>query len=376
MTFFLLALTCAVAEQDCERNSVGFDHPLRAKAAAGWLPCAFLPDLVDGLALWYTALAGPRLPDGPGSREAVLINPILLFTHPLNSLLMIGIPFALGLYLTRRFGLSWRLFWIGGATFLLSQALHVPANLLLNRLYASGTLPLPPPSWQRAVLTAIAGLSAGLFEEGARYAMYRWWARDARSWDKALLLGAGHGGVESMALGLLTAVNVVAMFSLRGLDLSTIVPPDSLEAALQQVADYWSLPWFASLLGAVERLLTIPVQIGFSVLVLQVFIRGQIRWLFVAILWHAAIDGLVVGYAAPYLMTQLDWGMYAVEGLVAVATVVSLGLILLLREPKTSQDEPGALSAEPTRPFKPPEEGHPAPIPETRETLEDTRYDD
>ena len=53
---------------------------------------------------------------------------ILLFSYPLNGLLMITLPIALGIYLTRRFQLGWRLWWIGGATFVISQVGHLPFN--------------------------------------------------------------------------------------------------------------------------------------------------------------------------------------------------------------------------------------------------------
>jgi uncharacterized membrane protein YhfC len=296
---------------------------------------------------------------------------ILLLTYPLNCMLMIFLPVGLGMLLTRRFDLRWRLFWIGGATFLLSQVVHIPVNLLIDRLFTSGAIPMPPPAWELPIFAAIGGLSAGLFEETARYAAFRWWAREARTWRQALLLGAGHGGIESIALGLLALTSVISMFAVRGADLSTLVPADQLPYAQQQVVAFWSMPWYGSLLGALERALTIPVQIGLSVLVLQAFTRRQIGWLFLAILWHAAIDGIIAGYLMPIWVRQFDGAIYAVEGAVAVTTALSLGLIFLLRrrEAPVTAPEPAAAP-------------RPAPVfrrrgvAETRESLEDTRYHD
>lgn len=110
------------------------------------------------------------------------------FFHLLNALLMIGMPVALSLYLIRRFqattpiSLARRILFIGAATFLLSQVLHIPFNqyVLSPVLKAMGIA-----TWQqspRLVVNAVAaGLSAGLFESLARYLTYRYWAKDARS---------------------------------------------------------------------------------------------------------------------------------------------------------------------------------------------------
>jgi uncharacterized membrane protein YhfC len=65
------------------------------------------------------------------------------------------------------------------------------------------------------IIAGFLGLSAGFFEESARYVVYRWWARDARTWSQGLMLGAGHGGIESILLGFLLAINVAALAGVR-----------------------------------------------------------------------------------------------------------------------------------------------------------------
>ena len=73
---------------------------------------------------------------------------LLFFTHLLNGLLMIAMPIGLGIFLTRRFHLGWHLWWLGAATFVLSQAGHIPFNWLITRFFQLGILPAPPPSWK------------------------------------------------------------------------------------------------------------------------------------------------------------------------------------------------------------------------------------
>jgi uncharacterized membrane protein YhfC len=285
---------------------------------------------------------------------------ILFWAHLLNALLMIAMPVGLAIYLTRRWRMGWRLWLIGAATFILSQVGHIPFNALLNPvLLQTGLTELPMPA-QILISAVILGLSAGLFEELFRYGMFRWWAKDARSWRTGILTGAGHGGAEAILLGLLALYAFLQLAVLRNADLSALVPADQLEIAREQVSVYWSMTWYDSLLGALERLFTIPVQISMAVLVLQCFVRRQGFWVWLAVGYHALIDATVV-LGVNYL------GSYGTEALVAGYAALSLAIIFRLQTP------------EPV----PPSDGNPAPaapafVPrppeETAEKLEDTRF--
>ena len=293
---------------------------------------------------------------------------ILFITRPLNGLLMIGLPIALGFYLTRRFKLGWTLFWIGGLTFVFSQVGHIPFNQLLTILFQDKILPLPPQNWRLVFNAIVLGLSAGLWEELSRYAMYRWWAKDARSWRKGILLGAGHGGMEAMLLGALVLYGLIQMIALKNSNLVGVVPADQIPLGLQQIQAYWSAQWGITLLGAVERALTIPFHIGCSVMVLQAFTRKQVRWVWLAVGWHAFTDAAIAGYASSKL-AGFSWGPYAIEGLVALATLVSLVILFALRQPEPPEPEEEALpSLPPLQPVKISQ------VEETDENLEKTRY--
>jgi uncharacterized membrane protein YhfC len=117
----------------------------------------------------------------------------------LNSLLMFAIPLLLATWMVRRFQLQWRLFLIGAGAFIGAQLLHIPFNRvvlqpLTERLGLQGAeagLPL-------VFLALLFGLSAGVFEEIARYIVYRNWLRDVRLWQGGVFFGLGHGGIEAM----------------------------------------------------------------------------------------------------------------------------------------------------------------------------------
>lgn len=294
------------------------------------------------------------------------MNTILIFTYPLGILLVLALVIGLGVYLTRKFNLRWRLFWIGGALFILSQVLHIPFNIAMDRLFDRGILPLPPEEFQLLFSAVFLGLSAGLFEELTRYAGYRWWAKEARSWPQGLLFGAGWGGMEAIIFFVVVMLlNYIIFMALRTVDLTSMLPPAQLIPLQQGLDLFWGVAWYDSMLGALERMLVLPVQMALSVMVLQVFTRGQSRWLWFAIGWHALLDA-----AAVLSVRQL--GAYATEGILAIFTLLSIGIIFLLRG---NEPEPGEEELEPAG-DELPEPINLPPIEEDDETIDDTRYSD
>ena len=243
----------------------------------------------------------------------------------LNFALMLVIPIGVAMLIHRRTGAAWRLFFIGTVTFILSQVFHIPFNWVVQR---AGLLPGNLESWANLLLmAAFLGLSAGLFEETARYLTYRYWAKDARSWSSGLMLGAGHGGIESILLGLLGAVNIVGLLvTLNNEALLSAIPAEQQALINATVANLLATPWYGLLLGAAERVFAIAAHLALSVMVLQVFRRGSLRWLFLAIGYHAVFNMLAV-----IAVTRV--GPYATEGLLAVFSLLSLFIIFKLRSP-------------------------------------------
>lgn len=278
---------------------------------------------------------------------------------------MIAMPIGLTIYLTRKFKQGWRLFWIGAATLIFSQILHIPFNALVSPVINQFGFIALPVVLQNVVLSIFLGLSAGLFEELSRYAMYRWWAKDARSWGKGLLAGAGHGGSEAIILGLLVLYGYVQMLIVRGMDISTLVTPDKVELAKAQIQAYWSAPWYMTMLGALERLFTIPLHLACSVLVLQAFTRKKFWWVGLAILYHALADGVAV------FVSQIGFSALAIEGIIGIFAIVSMVIIFALRQP-----EPLSVVEGPDPVLAPIStlEFEPGLVDETDENLDKTRY--
>jgi uncharacterized membrane protein YhfC len=288
---------------------------------------------------------------------------ILNFTYPISGFLMFALAIGLGVWATQRYQIGWRLWWIGAGTFVLSQLGHIPFNILLTNLFRAGTLPSPPPEWNLFFNAIVLGLSAGLWEETFRYGAYRWFAKEARDWRHALVMGAGHGGIEAILLGILVLVTFFQMFALRGSPLPTNLSTEDLSLLQRQLDLYWSAPWYLTLLGAVERAFSLILHLSLSVLVLQVFARRSAIWLAIAILWHA------LGNAVGVILLGL-WGPLAAEGGLAIIAALSLVIIWQAKPAGGNDIDPGET---PTGP--PPEITlERAPDEVTEEDIESSRF--
>lgn len=283
--------------------------------------------------------------------------PMAYFFLALNSLLMVAIPIVIAIFIHRKTGAGWRLFFIGAATFIFSQVLHLPFNWLIGQ---TSILPVDLTLWTNLVIIAVFyGLSAGVFEECSRYIAYRFWAKDARSWSRGLMLGAGHGGIEAILLGLILLINnFTLLMVVNNPNLMNSIPADQHALILSAADQMRQLSWYETLLGAVERLFAVTAHLALSVIVLQVFLRRSIRWLFLAIGFHTFLNAVA-------LIVAQRWGNYASEGALALITLLSLFIIFRLRSPEPVDPEPEPLPDPPAAP--------PA-LPITDEMLERSRY--
>ena len=245
---------------------------------------------------------------------------ILLIAYITNPVLIFLIAIGVGFFIVRKYKLGWRLYFIGGATYLAAQLISIVfIGIIQDQL--KNYNPIVPV---QLLITLILLLLLMAIEEFFRYAMYRWWIRDLCTWAEGLLLGAGHGGVEVILIGVTAAMAISQLIPLRNADLSTIVSPDRLQAATEYVTNFWSKPWYNTLSDAVRSGLTIPVQIACSLFVLQVFVRKQIGWLFVAIGFHFLAN-------IPLYLINLETYPYLPLVFLAVATAISVWMIFRLQ---------------------------------------------
>jgi uncharacterized membrane protein YhfC len=237
-------------------------------------------------------------------------DPLIVAGLAVSAALSLLGPLVVALVLWRRVGarpLAWA---IGAGTFFVSQVvLRLPWQIPLG-VWISNQQP------GAAVMTAwlvVSAVTAGLFEETGRYLAYRFLWKD-RSATGGLMLGAGHGGFESMLLvGLNLTVSLVLYVALsKGLTLG--LPPEALDTVRGQ---FEKLTPALALAGGVERVSSMMVHCGLSLLVLQAFTRNSRSWLAIAIAFHALSNVVGVGVSTKV-------GVWAGEAAIAAFALAAL----------------------------------------------------
>jgi uncharacterized membrane protein YhfC len=229
-------------------------------------------------------------------------------------------PIALWVYLRKKHGVAVMLFVAGGVSFIGSQVVHIPMLIGVTKLFK--VWKVIPEAWALPFNAILLGLMAGACEETARWVVYRYWQKGARDYKSAIALGAGHGGIESILLVGLGVLGVIVSLLIWQRAPQLLGTNPEVAKAMEQVAN---VPRYMPIVGGIERLMAITVHLSASVLVLQCFVRKNIGWLFLAILWHGALDGVAV-------FVNGKWGALPAEGATAVFTVGAIAILFALRE--------------------------------------------
>jgi uncharacterized membrane protein YhfC len=280
----------------------------------------------------------------------IQISGALIGTTIAAILFEILFPLVVAFVVGRKLGVSWRYFGYGALIFFLFQIIsRVPIIQVTQALIAPQ---LRASSMLRFVWITIAAATAGLSEEIGRYIGYRWlMKREEKTWSKAIMYGLGHGGIESMVLVAgLTALSLIQLLALARTDLNTLPISEEQRAQIaQQLAAANAQPAWAGLLGAWERIWSIIFHVALSVMVLQVFRRGSLRWLWLAIVAHAAVDFVAAGLPA-LLPLGAPTRLLLPEAIIAVVGLISLWVIWRLRDRPNAAEVPGEhVNSEPPR---------------------------
>lgn len=237
-------------------------------------------------------------------------------------------PLAAAWFVSRRLNVSLRYFVYGAVIFLIFRLIiRVPIVLaiqgvLATKLQASRQLLF---GW----LAALA-LTAGLAEEIGRYVGYRWLFYEEKTRSRAVMYGLGHGGLESMVLVAgLTLLGLIDLLASSAVDLAALTDKQR-ELAHQQLAAVAAQPDWLPLVGAWERLWTLPVHVALSVMVVQVSRSGQIWWLWLAIATHTLVNLLVTG-VAPAFGLQDATAILIPQMIVTLAGTAGLWVIWITR---------------------------------------------
>jgi len=158
----------------------------------------------------------------------------------------------------------------------LVSLVRLPVNNYANTVIASGEITYST----YLMIYLVASLTAGLFEESARYIGLKYLIKK-ENYEEGITYGAGHGGIESI---LLVGINVLTMGFIL------LMNPESLPQ--MQLFSITSMPWYLPLVGAYERVISMVIHISLSVMVLESIRTRNLKYYLLAVVIHTAIDYL------------------------------------------------------------------------------------
>jgi len=162
------------------------------------------------------------------------------------------------------------------------------------------------------MLIAFPSLTAGIFEELARFFAFRSLLK-GRELRDGFMYGAGHGGIESIALA---GINVLTI------GLTMLFSPSQIPAA--QLSAIWAMPLWLPLVGLYERIMAMAIQLSLSVVVLLSFLEDDKRYLVVAIVLHFLVNYFGLSFIDTY---GLLWGELTLALFTGAIILTTLNLV-------------------------------------------------
>ena len=234
------------------------------------------------------------------------------------ALMVLG-PLFLWAWAVRRLELGrhgWAVIGFGCLFFILSQIVETPFRLGVAAL---GLVAPPLGGW-------LFSLIAGVGEECMRYVAMRWVAQIRERLDRATAIayGLGHGGFESLALGL--GVLATALVIRNAVADPSLLPqlPDAMAEQARRVAETPPYVFFG---GVLERALAITLHVGLSLVVARAVLQRSVRFLGLAVAWHTLSNGVALTIQAAVQngpVTEL-WVAVAAAAALAYGLATPLG---------------------------------------------------
>lgn len=227
------------------------------------------------------------------------------------------VPFLLIVWFRKKYEASMLSFLVGMVAFVVAvQVVETPLNyyfLTVNE-HTSSWLTNP------LIYSLYGGLMAGIFEETARYVCFRYCLKKQNRFQDGLSYGVGYGGIEAMLIVGTTYLSnlVISLLINQGSIENLGLSPEFQEMLVEQLTAI--SPIIFGIAGY-ERLMTMIIQIGLSVIAFQSVREQKIYYYILAVLLHAALD-------IPAALYQLGIvNLITTEGII---TLVAVGFIIYI----------------------------------------------
>ncbi len=245
----------------------------------------------------------------------------------ISILIQVVLPIGLGYYLIRRYNSEWKILGVGMLAYLLAQVVQTP---IFQSVADTQAYQQMLTTWSPSLVIILFGFLAALIENAARFGGF-WLIREkGKAWGSALVMGAGHGGIEALMVGFQFLVNFVFAISITTSGTQSMnLPPEEAAELTRQVEAFWALPWYLPLASALQRLSALSLQLALSVMMWLAVSRKLWIFALAALLWHAALNS--VAAAVSYAMPDV-WNSILLVGVMLVNIAVIFLLYYKARE--------------------------------------------
>lgn len=250
--------------------------------------------------------------------ETASISTLVLVTLLVELLFSLALPIGAIIFWKKRQDVSLVPFAVGvAAYFVFAMVLEQLVHFLVLGLNPTVSDFLLSRPWLYAVY---GGLTAGVFEETARFLVFHTMMKKNIGRENAITYGLGHGGIECifvLGMTMFSNIMIAALFNSMGAEAFIAqYSPDQADAVLQSIEMINGINPASALVACLERACAMALQVELSVLVFAA-VRLHKLWLYpVCVLLHAIID-----FFAALYQTGILPSLYLLEGMLLVYVI-------------------------------------------------------
>lgn len=229
-----------------------------------------------------------------------MVSGIKILFMVISAIICFGLPIGLTIYFYKKEKISLFAVFCGALMFTISQiVLRIPILQYLNK--QPGVISFAKSN--TIVYMLLIALSAGVFEEVARFVGMKYMLKDKLSWKNGIAFGIGHGGIEAILIvGITYIANIVASILING------------GHKIPQASIIIDTPSYMFLIGGMERAFTIALHMALTMIVLEGVMKKQKKYLGYAILLHTLVDFVAV----------CNKNIFIIEGFTCVVAIISV----------------------------------------------------
>ena len=251
-----------------------------------------------------------------------MVSTVSILFIAITAIFCILLPFGLALYFLIRQKAHWISILTGMAVFIFFQLM---IRLPLLQIVLPNTPLYGILTGNIWLYTSFLGFSASLAENLGRYLAFSTILRRRHlDWKNGVGYGIGHGGIEAaMLVGMSYVSNFFICLSINaGRYDSVIAPTLSANTASLLKSQLIDTPSYMFLIPGLERGLTLLIQIGLALIVMEGIRKGKgLLYLLYAFLIHGILDtsaGLLAAAGLNVWLIELYVALYAAAALLFI----------------------------------------------------------